>query len=161
MVEKAKGGVSGIGLCPFSWIEVTKPAGCLSSLFGGQTKIVSEPQPCMMSRCQLWDSAQGNCGLITKKQTIQIIGKVRSLEGVQEMLSSVLIYGVKTYQKHFSKYFAGSCLYTPSCSEYSLEAIRLYGAKRGSVLAIKRLLRCRRPYNGGYDPVKQEMAANF
>lgn len=55
------------GLCPFSWIPVTKPAGCLSSLFGGQSTVVSEPQPCMRNRCQLWDSSASNCGLITRR----------------------------------------------------------------------------------------------
>lgn len=67
-MAKEKGNTSGMGLCPFSWIEVTKPAGCLSSLFGGGTKVVSEPQRCMASSCQLWDSAHSNCGLITKKE---------------------------------------------------------------------------------------------
>ncbi len=57
----------GGGLCPFSWIEVSKPPGCLGGLFGGQTQLVTEPQPCMTARCQLWDSAQGNGGLITRK----------------------------------------------------------------------------------------------
>lgn len=66
-MAKEKGATSGIGLCPFSWIQVTKPAGCLSALFGGGDKLVSEPQPCMTSSCQLWDSTQQNCGLITKK----------------------------------------------------------------------------------------------
>jgi len=66
-MAKESGTGSVIGLCPFSWIEVTKPAGCLTSLFGGKEKIVSEPQPCMMSRCQLWDSSANNCGLITNK----------------------------------------------------------------------------------------------
>lgn len=56
------------GLCPFSWIEVTKPAGCLSSLFGGRGRLVSEPQQCMRSNCQLWDSKMNECGLITKKE---------------------------------------------------------------------------------------------
>ena len=67
MAEKVSGTGAGVGLCPFSWIEVTKAAGCLSSLFGGQAKIVSEPQPCMMSRCQLWDSSASNCGLISRR----------------------------------------------------------------------------------------------
>ncbi len=67
MAGKEKGSVGGGGLCPFSWIEVTRPAGCLSSLFGGKDKLVSEPQPCMTSSCQLWDSSESNCGLITKK----------------------------------------------------------------------------------------------
>jgi len=58
---------SSIGFCPFSWIQVTKPAGCFSSIFGGKEKQVTEPQPCMTSSCQLWDSSAINCGLITKK----------------------------------------------------------------------------------------------
>jgi hypothetical protein len=36
-------------------------------LLGGKGELVSEPQPCMESRCKLWDSAASNCGLITKK----------------------------------------------------------------------------------------------
>lgn len=67
-MAKEKGATSGMGLCPFSWIEVTKPAGCLSGLFGGGDKVVSEPQPCMTSSCQLWDSSQNNCGLVTKNR---------------------------------------------------------------------------------------------
>jgi hypothetical protein len=59
-----------MALCPFSWIEVTKPTGCLSSLFGGKDKLAWEPQPCMTTRCQLWDSATGNCGLVTKIRVI-------------------------------------------------------------------------------------------
>jgi hypothetical protein len=59
-------GVS-LALCPFSWIEVTKPPGCLSSVFGGSAKTVNEPQPCMADRCQLWDAQAGNCGLITRR----------------------------------------------------------------------------------------------
>jgi len=58
---------SGGGLCPFSWVEVTEPPGCLSSLFGGKGQLVWKPQPCMDTQCKLWDSAEGNCGLITKK----------------------------------------------------------------------------------------------
>ena len=57
-----------VGLCPFSWIEVTKPAGCLAGLLGGKGQIVSEPQPCMGANCELWDSTAGKCGLVTKKQ---------------------------------------------------------------------------------------------
>lgn len=67
-MPKEKGSTSGVGLCPFSWIEVTKPAGCFSAIFGGGSKLVSEPQQCMTSSCQLWDSGQSNCGLITKKE---------------------------------------------------------------------------------------------
>jgi len=56
-----------MGLCPFSWIQVTKSAGCLTSLLGGKDRLVWEPQPCMRSECQLWDPVSGNCSLVTKK----------------------------------------------------------------------------------------------
>lgn len=59
--------IVGAGLCPFSWIEVTKSAGCLKSLFGGKDTLAWEPQSCMGSKCKLWDSSEGDCGLITKK----------------------------------------------------------------------------------------------
>lgn len=48
------------------------------------------------------------------------------------------------------------CRYEPTCSVYAIEAIRAHGAARGSVLAIRRLLRCH-PWGGcGYDPVPQK-----
>ncbi len=47
----------------------------------------------------------------------------------------------------------GRCRFTPSCSAYALDAVRLHGAWRGSTLALKRLLRCH-PWGGcGWDPV--------
>lgn len=47
------------------------------------------------------------------------------------------------------------CRYLPSCSEYALEAVKAHGAGRGSLLAVKRLSRCR-PFGGsGYDPVPE------
>lgn len=46
------------------------------------------------------------------------------------------------------------CRFTPTCSEYAIEAINKYGAFKGSIMAVKRILRCN-PFNkGGYDPVK-------
>lgn len=57
---------SGVGLCPFSWTEQVKPAGCLSSIFGGGAdKLITAPHSCMQSQCQLWDAAASNCGLIS------------------------------------------------------------------------------------------------
>ena len=47
-----------------------------------------------------------------------------------------------------------NCKFTPTCSEYTKEAIEKYGALRGTFKGIKRILRCN-PFNkGGYDPVK-------
>ena len=62
--------VSGTGLCPFSWIEVAEKPGCLlASLFGAKEKIVWTPQSCMKSQCKLWDAAESDCGLVTKKES--------------------------------------------------------------------------------------------
>jgi putative membrane protein insertion efficiency factor len=46
------------------------------------------------------------------------------------------------------------CRFYPTCSQYAIEAIERYGAFKGSIMAVKRILRCN-PFNkGGYDPVK-------
>ena len=48
------------------------------------------------------------------------------------------------------------CRYIPSCSNYAIEAIEHYGSFKGSIMAIKRIMRCR-PHGGhGYDPVIKE-----
>ena len=46
-----------------------------------------------------------------------------------------------------------SCKYVPTCSQYALEAIERYGAAKGSLLAIWRILRCNPFSRGGHDPV--------
>jgi putative membrane protein insertion efficiency factor len=46
------------------------------------------------------------------------------------------------------------CRFHPSCSQYGLDAIRKYGAWRGGIMTVKRILRCNPFFPGGYDPVK-------
>ncbi|WP_278078290.1 membrane protein insertion efficiency factor YidD [Syntrophomonas wolfei] len=64
----------------------------------------------------------------------------------------MLIKLIKIYQK--ATFFKpASCRFYPSCSNYSIEALRKYGIVKGGWLTVKRLARCH-PYNpGGYDPV--------
>jgi uncharacterized protein len=60
---------------------------------------------------------------------------------------------VRGYQRLLSPLLPPSCRFYPSCSQYALEAIRRYGALKGSWLAVRRLARCH-PFNaGGFDPV--------
>ena len=54
-----------------------------------------------------------------------------------------------------SPFFGGACKFHPSCSNYAYEAIARHGARRGLVLAVKRLLRCRPFTIGGFDPVPE------
>jgi uncharacterized protein len=60
---------------------------------------------------------------------------------------------VRGYQLGISPLLPPSCRFTPSCSQYALEAIRRHGATRGTWLAAKRLARCHPFHPGGFDPV--------
>jgi len=64
-----------------------------------------------------------------------------------------LLLFVRFYQVFLSPFFGGACKFYPSCSRYGYEAIARHGAWRGSVLALKRLLRCRPFTKGRFDPV--------
>ena len=46
------------------------------------------------------------------------------------------------------------CRFHPTCSEYGLDAVRKYGALRGGLMAVKRVMRCNPLFPGGYDPVE-------
>lgn len=60
---------------------------------------------------------------------------------------------VRGYQRFISPMSPPSCRFTPSCSQYSYEAIEKYGAIKGLWLSIRRVGRCH-PWNmGGYDPI--------
>lgn len=61
---------------------------------------------------------------------------------------------IRFYQVALSPLLIGHCKFIPSCSEYSLQAVREWGVIRGGYLSMRRLLRCH-PFNrrGGFDPV--------
>lgn len=68
-------------------------------------------------------------------------------------MRSVLIFLVRGYQVALSPLFPAACRYYPTCSVYAIEALRRYGAWRGSWLTVRRLARCHPFHPGGYDPV--------
>ena len=48
------------------------------------------------------------------------------------------------------------CKFIPTCSNYGIDAISKYGSIKGSILTIKRILRCNPLSKGGYDPIVKE-----
>ena len=66
----------------------------------------------------------------------------------------VFIELIKFYRKYLSGLKAApTCKFIPTCSEYGIEAIEKYGALKGGVLTVWRILRCNPFSKGGYDPV--------
>lgn len=75
------------------------------------------------------------------------------LRFLNEILKMLLVGLIKFYQGAISPFLPNSCRYTPTCSQYGVEAIRKHGPFRGGWLTLKRLLSCN-PWGGsGYDPV--------
>ncbi len=69
------------------------------------------------------------------------------------IMKKIFIFIIKFYQKYISPMKRTRCPYTPSCSQYGLEAIEKYGVIKGGWLAVWRILRCNPFSKGGYDPV--------
>src|SRR2546428_10077290 len=63
---------------------------------------------------------------------------------------------IRAYQMTLSHLVFTQCRFTPSCSQYTLEAVERHGALRGSWLGLKRLLGCPPLHRGGHDPGPQE-----
>lgn len=70
-------------------------------------------------------------------------------------MSKLLLRSIRYYQKNISPLKPGCCRFVPTCSEYAAIAVERYGAAAGSVMAMKRLLRCHPLCKGGYDPVPE------
>ena len=69
-------------------------------------------------------------------------------------MKTLLLAFIRFYQKFVSPLFPARCRYIPTCSEYARQALEKYGAAKGSLLALKRILRCH-PFCKGdiFDPV--------
>lgn len=68
-------------------------------------------------------------------------------------MQKILIAIIRAYRYLLSPWLGQSCRFHPSCSHYALESIETHGSLRGSLLALRRLLRCHPWHRGGYDPV--------
>ena len=75
-------------------------------------------------------------------------------EVVKKVLAAPFILLIKFYQVCISPLKGGpTCRFTPTCSQYALEAFRKYGPFKGGWLALRRILRCHPWGDSGYDPV--------
>jgi len=71
----------------------------------------------------------------------------------------ILILLLRGYQKFISPYFAPRCKYYPTCSQYSIDAIKAFGSIKGIYMTSWRLIRCNPFSHGGVDyPVKQSLS---
>lgn len=77
----------------------------------------------------------------------------KALRWLRDLLAKTLIGLIRLYQITLSPFIGRACRYTPTCSNYGIEAIRKHGPIKGTWLTIKRVLSCN-PWGGsGYDPV--------
>ena len=68
-------------------------------------------------------------------------------------MQKVLIALLRGYKKFVSPFLPSACRYSPTCSEYMMQAVAKYGAVRGVWMGLKRLARCHPFREGGFDPV--------
>ena len=72
---------------------------------------------------------------------------------MKKILTYPLIFLVRFYQTAISPFTPATCRYSPTCSQYTLEALQKHGAFYGSWLSIKRIISCNPWGDSGYDPV--------
>lgn len=71
-------------------------------------------------------------------------------------MKKICIFLISVYQKTLSPALGKSCRFTPSCSQYMIDAINEYGVLKGIFMGIKRIIRCNPFSKGGYDPVPKK-----
>ena len=78
-----------------------------------------------------------------------------------KIITNILIQIIKAYKFLISPLLGNSCRYLPTCSEYSIEALKTYGLIKGSLISLKRILSCH-PIKflgggDGFDPIKKNI----
>jgi len=65
----------------------------------------------------------------------------------------ILVTIIRMYQKYLSPLLGANCRFSPTCSQYAIEAIQTHGAFKGGAYFLWRFVRCQPLCRGGYDPV--------
>lgn len=68
-------------------------------------------------------------------------------------MKTFLIFLIRFYRAYISPLKPPCCRFTPTCSEYALEAVKRYGPWKGMWLSVKRIAKCHPFHKGGYDPL--------
>ena len=68
-------------------------------------------------------------------------------------MKKAIIYVLRLYKKFVSPLLPNACRFTPTCSEYAMEALEVHGLLRGLYLSVWRVLRCNPFGKAGFDPV--------
>lgn len=100
-------------------------------------------------------SGSGHAGLEACDERDADGGEVPATVGEHEVgvPARLGIWCVSAYREYVSPALPPSCRYRPTCSEYTLTAIKKYGLLKGGWLGIKRICRCHPFHSGGHDPV--------
>jgi uncharacterized protein len=72
---------------------------------------------------------------------------------MDKLFKQALLFLIKGYQMMVSPYLSPACRFTPTCSEYTRQAVERYGALKGTFMGLKRLSRCHPLSSGGFHPV--------
>ncbi len=72
---------------------------------------------------------------------------------MRKIIVKIITLIIRGYQYLISPYLPPSCRYSPTCSQYAIEAFQRFGVIRGLILSLRRLFSCHPWHCGGYDPV--------
>ena len=77
------------------------------------------------------------------------------IKHLHKLWKSLFILPIKFYQITISPILPNTCRHLPTCSEYTIEAIKTYGVFKGTIKGAYRILRCNPLGTSGYDPIKK------
>jgi putative membrane protein insertion efficiency factor len=79
---------------------------------------------------------------------------------LKRFLSFIPILFIRLYQYTISSWTPPTCRFTPTCSNYTIDAIKIHGVLRGIVMGFKRISKCRPGGGSGFDPVPEHLHGN-
>jgi putative membrane protein insertion efficiency factor len=111
----------------------------------------------LQTGCCVAESLDGNCLVLSvfagPQLAAVLLGGARDGAPGGRSVADRLVAAIGVYQQRISAHRPPVCRFTPSCSQFAAEAVQVHGAIRGSVVALRRLVRCRPGGRRGADPV--------